>query len=483
MQKTHNVIKQELEEQLWDNAWERLVQLQNVAQEIGTVIEQEEHYPQELITYLEEYCELDYQAGIRMRDTLVGMQYVDKMMAKIECIRKGLESCEIEVHIAFLPYKYSMWDSLESIWRAASVDPRCECKVVPIPYYDKVKDGSKEWHYEGEAFAKEIPITDYRTYDLEKEKPDIVYIHNPYDNGNKVTSVDPTFYMEKIKARGAILVYVPYYIAGYCEKYENMTASCLHKATLYSDYIVVQSEELKQAYLFCGVAPERLLVTGSPKIDNIIQMSENRPFIPEEWEQKCAGRKVILLNSSLTTYLNQQEWLSKLEEISEKILENEGLALLWRPHPLLLQTIKNQNERDVEQYQRIYKKIAEAENGIVDTSEDFRAAMYLSDGMISDYSSLVLQYTFTGKPTLLLTGSSANRKYHVFCDYFSNYFWSDGVDLDTFIDILENDRDVKKQERIERVEKSVVNADGRCGIHTHQAVMDRCCNGGNDGED
>ncbi len=41
---------------------------------------------------------------------------------------------EVKNIIVFLPYKASMWDSLESVWRAAYEDKEhCEAYVVPIP--------------------------------------------------------------------------------------------------------------------------------------------------------------------------------------------------------------------------------------------------------------------------------------------------------------------------------------------------------------
>ena len=44
--------------------------------------------------------------------------------------------------IVFLPYKASMWDSLESIWQAARADAACHAVVIPIPYAERNADGS-----------------------------------------------------------------------------------------------------------------------------------------------------------------------------------------------------------------------------------------------------------------------------------------------------------------------------------------------------
>ena len=61
--------------------------------------------------------------------------------------------------VVFCPYKSSMWDSLESIWRAMSEDKRFHVYVVPLPYADRAPDGSaKEWHLEIDKFPKYVPV-------------------------------------------------------------------------------------------------------------------------------------------------------------------------------------------------------------------------------------------------------------------------------------------------------------------------------------
>lgn len=107
---------------------------------------------------------------------------------------------KVKLEILFMPYKSSMWDSLESIWREASADPDCDAYVVPIPYYDRNPDHSfGDFHYEGREFPKDVPVIHYENYDLEERRPDIIYIHNPYDGENLVTSVDPRFYSGELK--------------------------------------------------------------------------------------------------------------------------------------------------------------------------------------------------------------------------------------------------------------------------------------------
>lgn len=189
----------------------------------------------------------------------------------------------------------------------------------------------------------------------------------------------------------------------------------------------------------------------------------------DKWRPIIENRKVILLNTSISTCLQNHEWLENIKEFVEPVLQDDRLALIWRPHPLLLDAIQTLVKEE-KQYGTLLDRITNASNAIIDDSETAEAAIQVSDAMISDYSSLVMQYSFTGKPTYLLTGKSTDRKYHVFCDYFSNYFRQDGVLLEDFLDMVIQGTDAKKEERLQYTANSMANTDGTCGEKIHQEI-------------
>lgn len=481
--KTLNLMKdmQKVIEERWQMEersvlFEWFAQLQEAAMEIGQSVEEQDEPHVSLISGLEEYCEIVYRLGETVINGNDAAGLRNNCNKKLLEIWQYVEQLDVKIKVAFLPYKYSMWDCMESIWKAACEDKNCDCQVIPVPYYDREQDGSLgALHYEGSYFPKEIEVIDYQNYDLEMEKPDLVYIHNPYDEYNKVTCIAPSFFMEKIKKCGAVLVYVPYYLSGYCLKFDNMMSLCRTKGAVCSDYIILQSENLKAAYEHCGLPGEKLIVTGSPKIDKMCDLRKKGRKEKDEWRQITDGKKVLLLNSGLSTFLNQEDWLEQVGSIVEQVLSDKDMVLIWRPHPLLFQTIRSLKAECLKEYEKICQKVETAENGILDLSEDYMDAVAASDGMISDYSSLVLQYTFSGKPVLLLSGSSKNRENEVFCDYFSNYFVSDGTEVKDYIDMIKRGKDDRQDERIRLAEKSVVNTDGTCGRKTHNAIMEKVC--------
>ena len=93
---------------------------------------------------------------------------------------KNLISDSVVYKVVFMPYKASMWDSLESVWMAADKDKRCEAVVVPITYYelDNNQNPIKKVN-ERNLFPEYVNAVNDEEYDLENDLSDIIYIHNP----------------------------------------------------------------------------------------------------------------------------------------------------------------------------------------------------------------------------------------------------------------------------------------------------------------
>ena len=140
------------------------VQCQDAALQIGTYLEIFGETYRSLVLMLEDYCEKIYQMSISTWDEY-GCRKQAKKIRKLlfelqECICRELPEDKKEA--VFLPYKASMWDSLESIWKTVDEDENTDAYVIPIPYYDKNPDGSfREEHYEGDLYPNYVPITRY----------------------------------------------------------------------------------------------------------------------------------------------------------------------------------------------------------------------------------------------------------------------------------------------------------------------------------
>lgn len=330
--------------------------------------------------------------GIINEDDYIGLDYF------VRSLQTGHRK-----KIVFMPYNASMWDSLESIWMAAKEDSRCETYVVPIPYYDRNAQGElTQYHYEGDKFPEYVPITDYRAFDLEKEQVDVIYIHNPYDDGNHVTSVAPEFYSERLKALTKKLVYVPYFITsgGMSE------GQALCRAYLNADYIIVQSERHK-AFYDPMIPREKLVALGSPKLDRVIRLCQNPPEPPEEWREKLSGKKVYFYNTSLHGMLDDTEaFMDKMEYVFHCFSGREDACLLWRPHPLFETTIESARPEYRARYEALKEYFWNHDLGIYDTTPDIETTIALCDAYIGDTgTSVTALFGIAGKPLFILNNA------------------------------------------------------------------------------
>ena len=215
---------------------------------IGT--ELEEHQAQirdceEIVKSLEQCCEQVYQLQeASAEERLVRIEELQEMLGSAyKQMEQGMG--KERKQIVFFPYKASMWDCMESIWKAADADEACEALVVPIPYYDRTDNGGfGRMHYEGNKLPDYVPILSWEEYDLEEEHPEVVYIHNPYDDANLVTSVHPDYYSKNIRPFTDCLVYVPYYATSGAMGYAR--ESC--PAYEHADYIIMQAPKYRKFF-------------------------------------------------------------------------------------------------------------------------------------------------------------------------------------------------------------------------------------------
>ena len=407
LHQAHQEIKEALGQKDSASAKSMFAECQDFAVSLGENIERMEGAGHITVSHLEEYCE----ALFHCYENVEAGQFHENKIYKT--LRKQLLKVENSVRndilerkeIVFFPYKASMWDSLESVYLAAKEDPECDVYCVPIPYYELNPDRSfGVMHYEGMEYPENIEVIDWQTYFFEERKPDVIYIHNPYDEWNLVTSVHPRYYSANLKKYTDILVYIPYYSTsgGMSE------AQSLCPAYLYADYIIIQAPGYRK-YFDPRIPDEKFLPFGSPKFDKTIKVCQNPPIPSAEWERKMVGRKVYFYNTSITGMLEDTEsFLRKIDYVFQCFQERDDACLLWRPHPLLESTFDSMRSEYKIIFQALKKKFIENDLGIYDSTSDIEATVGLCDVYIGDSGSSVTSlFGIAGKPIFIL-----NNKIH-----------------------------------------------------------------------
>nr|WP_300868206.1 hypothetical protein [uncultured Acetatifactor sp.] len=429
----HEEIRNAIEKKNIPAAMSLLADCQDGAIALGDLIENAEGERAATIPLLESYCELVYgihqSLGAEMEGAApvrADKTYKTLRQGHIRIVNSLTHDIKVRREVVFLPYKASMWDSLESVWKAADEDPECDAYVIPIPYYDKNPDGSfREQHYEGGQYPEYVPVVWYEDYDFEKRRPDMIFIHNPYDDCNIVTSVHPFFYSKNLKNFTDKLVYVPYFILGEIDpqnrqELEGIEKFCLVPGVAYADQVIVQSEDMRQAYInvltefMSGQGRSRaywekkILGLGSPKVDKVLSTRKEDLEIPEEWlkvirKPDGSWKKIIFYNTGVTALLEYNEhMMRKIENVLEIFYSRrENIVLLWRPHPLIESTLASMRMELLNEYMNIKERYLKEKWGIYDDSSDLDRAIIISDAYYGNESSVLHLFKKMSKPIML----------------------------------------------------------------------------------
>lgn len=413
-------------------------------------------------------------------DQEIDTEFINKSAVKLE---QFIEKSAIDsFKIVFMPYKLSMWTAMESIWKAAKEDEKCIADVVPIPYFNIADANNITMSYEGDKFPKEVGIKDYRDYKLDVEKADIIVIHNPYDDCNNLTSVHPQFYSSELKKHTECLVYSPYFTFG---TYSGEKSKHLYvmPGTINADKIVVQSNKVADIFKSYGFKDEKLMVTGSPKTDEIYNFTREKVELPKEWEEKLKGKKVFLLNTHLSYFPQSYDMAEKTDnnyavrfhnEILDTFKNRDDVALIWRPHPLLKNMIYERYTQCIEYVEYFEKELLESSNCVIDTYGEYKYSFAYSDAMISTWSSLINEYMVTEKPVLIFQRrlkpeieavAPVNRNLNYF-----RFAGDEPLTFEEFAQMVKEGRDPKKEERIAMLKEAFVNMDGCAGKKAYEEI-------------
>lgn len=405
-----------------------LARIQQLAIELGGLIERGKWENHPLIPILEQYCEELY-----LLSGAYSAECMENLMQLLDDIWSGMQKDILTRREAvFLPVKVSDWEYMQSVWQAAMEDENCDVYVIPIPYFYKEYDGTLcEMQYEAEQFPKNTKVIRYDEFDFELHYPEMIFIQNPYDEFDKTTSVHTFFYSSNIKKYTEQLIYIPPFILEEFQKenyreYYNMQYYCTMPGVVNADRVIVQSENMKWLYVeklteFAGegtrgVWEEKILGIGSPKEDSVIARwqeqdgteADNAMRLPAGWheliEREEGGRrKVVLYYTGLSSFMQYgKRMILKMRQVFQTFMENrEDIVVLWRPHALIETTLEQLHPALYGEYRQLKREYVEKKIGILDEFVDDEAASFICDAYYGDTSPLVQKCRNMGKPVMI----------------------------------------------------------------------------------
>ena len=228
---------------------------QTAAINTGGMIERRCGLNTKTVGCLEAYCELIFQ----VYEKIVSSHYdeikpiLDSMHACIDDFitwaREEVCACK---EIVFLVYKPKYWAMYSNEWKKA-MDAGHKVTVISAPYYELDAYGRMgELHCDTEGYPEDVQTVSFEEYDFLNNHPDIIYIQNPYDEYNRVVTVASFFYAKNLRKYTEKLVYIPFFTMDEIDTdkaRQTMDYFCRVPGVVCSDLVLVQSENMRQAYI------------------------------------------------------------------------------------------------------------------------------------------------------------------------------------------------------------------------------------------
>lgn len=357
----------------------------------------------------------------------------------------------IRVHFFF--QSPETWTTWQSVWSSCDENPSMDAVLVLLPFdHDSVLENRAR------AFLadKGISFVDCSAYDLAKERPDLVFLQNPYDS----TRPDE-FNCDTLRRLNIPFAYIPYGLdVGGGD--DNLRWQYDLDVQRYAWRVFVRSAQHKRMYaLHCQSGTRHVVVSGHPKMDHIKSTTLHQ-------NHQCATRddhKTILWTPHFT--VEKGGW-STYQTLSEHILsfferQPTGLALLIRPHPLFFGRLKTAGLLTDQEVSALKDRFNQPPFLLFDDDPEYLDSFAASDALMADAGSFLLEYLPTEKPILYLR-NDAGPGLNATGSFVDTYYQAaEFEEIEEFLNMVAAGEDPKRTERLEKIPFVLHGIDGNVG--------------------
>lgn len=278
--------------------------------------------------------------------------------------------------------------------------------VFPNDIHDKKEIQSKKYFFEWQKILKDLngEIIDAATptgwYILKKDNPDYIFVQRPYD-----IYLPKSYSLESLN-QFVKICYIPY---GYFLADMHEESNSEQAIKNYSLYFVDSEYEYSFARTIFSKSSDpdkhKAYNLGYPSLYNYIKKIpvstssfdsiKQRPF-RIIWTPRWTADKTFGASS----------FFDFKDDIVKYIDDNDNINLVFRPHPMMFNNFiekKQITKKAVKDYLRHY----DGQKMIYDDSSDYFYTFIESDVLVTDFSSIIIEYMLLNKPIILCDTNEA----------------------------------------------------------------------------
>jgi hypothetical protein len=313
----------------------------------------------------------------------------------------------------------------------------------------------------------------WEEYRLQPGCADVAFLHLPYDE-----TLPNGWHHDDLLRAIPRLVYVPYalVIVGGSEN----TGYQFNLPLQQRAWMVVAHSARNKALFTktCATGDAHVVVAGHPKMDALLGLA---PAAGAEIAAAATGRKVICWNPHFDLRPNGTDFGAGCSTFQrwhgfllDEFARRPGLFLLIRPHPLFFSSIEKRKLWTPAETQAFIARVEAMPNAAFDRRGSYLPAFAASAAMLSDASSLLLEFAATGRPLLYLRnphGPGLNDHGDLIRDHLYTAETEDGIR--SFLDQVENGGDPRAEGRAAALADYVFQPADGAGPAIKRAVTER----------
>lgn len=345
--------------------------------------------------------------------------------------------------VGFIVQEPSVWDKLKNIYNKCQNSNDIEAWLIIIPPFNW-NSGTIHNSYINNYFINKynnqniikLCKNNNELEDISKYKFDYIFYERPYN----------MYLPENIKTNsivtGAKLCYVPYGYGG---------------APIFDEYINNNDFFDNIDYVFCESEYHRnnyINIFNKKNLNNIKVISTGYP---------CLEDYISLESKNKKDYTNSVLWTPRFsydkkmggshfleyESLIQKYSHKNNLKLIFRPHPQLFSYLIRENIVSKDWVDTYLKKLSN-NNIIYDTKSTILHSASNSDFLITDFSSIIINYFITGKPIIYCPCNiKLNPIFSKIIDL--SYVANNEAELKEHINNIKNGIDKKRNDRLKYV--------------------------------
>jgi hypothetical protein len=369
------------------------------------------------------------------------------------------------IHVLFVCHIRALWSSFDSVYRAVINDSGFRATVVTLRYrHTTLPDG--EYKDEGALeFLQAKGIPAISGYDRERNQwlspaslsPDYVFFQTPYD------VFPPEWSVERV-SMVARVCYIPYGATLFGDEVQNIS----YRSDFFRFVHLTFTDSPFGRGLFMNhfkhetwLDENAYVLSGFPKLDYLIQRPE---LSGKAWRRGTRpDLKRILWTPRWRTSESNSHFFDYKDFFVEFCRQHNDVDFVFRPHPLCLQNFLQTGELTAAELERMEQAYRASSNMALDRSGDYQDTFLTSDVLVSDISSMLLEYFATGKPIIYTHRVDAFNEFGR--KLAEGFYWvRNAAELDRTLAMLTSGNDPLREKRQELVKLLLFLPEGGAGL-------------------